>query len=217
RAEAIQHAAKLLPRFRRLQLHGAVEVVVSVEVIEHDESELPPLPRGDTNENPKDIGFIALLKEDYATHDRLPFEPGLWAIWAHRFGNWRMGIRFKPLRMVFTILYVLLKTWVQWIWGIQLDYTTKVGRRVRLWHHGGMVLVAREIGNDVHIRQNTTFGVKNREELRAKPMIGNRVDIGCGATIVGHVHIGHDSVIAANTLVTRDVPPYSVVIGVPGK
>ena len=179
--------------------------------------ELPPLPDGTKNENPSGISFFTLLREDYATHDRRLSEPGLWAVWTHRLGNWRMDIRPKLLRAPFSLLYKMMYLWVLWVWGIQLDYSIPVGRRLRIWHHGGMFLVARSIGNDVHIRQNTTFGVKNRTELLSKPIIEDRVEIGCGVTIVGDVRVGHDSIIAANTLVTRDVPPHALVLGVPGK
>jgi serine O-acetyltransferase len=106
---------------------------------------------------------------------------------------------------------------VSWVWGIDLSYTVRLGRRVRLWHHGGMMLGARAIGDDVHIRHNTTFGVLNRHELSAKPIIGNRVDIGVGACIVGAVTIGDDSVIGPNSVVLRHVPPGSVMMGVPAR
>jgi len=178
---------------------------------------IPPLPIGDTNENPKDIGLFALLKEDWKTHERSLMEPGFWAVTVHRFGNWRMDIRPKLFRFPFTMAYRLLYTWVQWIWGIQLCYTVKLGRRVRLWHHGGMILVARSIGDDVHIRQNTTFGLSRIDEKTARPTIGNRVEVGCGACILGHISIGDDSVIGANAVVTKDVPPKAVVGGVPAK
>jgi serine O-acetyltransferase len=80
-----------------------------------------------------------------------------------------------------------------------------------------MVLGARSIGNDVHIRQNTTFGIARRDQLNGKPMIGDRVDIGCGAAILGHVVVGNDSVIGANAVVVRDVPPDSLAVGVPAR
>jgi serine O-acetyltransferase len=179
-------------------------------------SRIPPLPKGDTNENPKGVSLLQLLAEDYKTHDRSLMEPGFWAVAVHRFGNWRMGLR-KPLRAPCTVAYRTLQTCVHWGWGIKLDYTVKVGRRVRIWHHGGMVLGARSIGDDVHIRQNTTFGVAHRDQPSAKPMIGDRVDIGCGAVIVGHTHVGHDSVVGANAVVTQDVPAFSMVAGVPAR
>jgi serine O-acetyltransferase len=106
---------------------------------------------------------------------------------------------------------------VEWTCGITLLYTVKVGRRVRIWHHGGMILHARSIGDDCHIRQNTTFGIVRRNELEMLPTIEDRVEVGCGAAILGAVRVGHDSIIGANTVIVRDVPPYAVVVGVPGR
>ncbi len=176
-----------------------------------------PLPKGDRNENPVDIGFFSLLAEDFRTHDRKPFEPGFMAIAVHRFGNLRMGIRFAPLRWPFSVLYHLMFAFVSWFWGINLGYTVRLGRRVRIWHHGGMVLGARAIGDDVHIRQNTTFGVLNRQELSGIPIIGSRVDIGVGACIVGAVTVGDDCVIGPNSVVLKDVMPGTVVLGIPAR
>lgn len=180
-------------------------------------SPVPPLNRGDSNLNPSELSFFALLKEDYRTYDRSLLELGLWALWTHRFGNWRMSINYKVLRMPFSLLYKLAYYWITWFWGIKLDYTVKVGRRVRLWHHGGMILGAREIGDDVHIRQNTTLGLADRRDLNAKPIIGNKVEIGTGAVIVGYVKVGDGAIIGANAVVTKDVQPYTLVGGVPAK
>lgn len=179
--------------------------------------EVPPLPQGDHNENPPDIGFCALLAEDLRTHEGNLFEPGFWAVAVHRFGNWRMGLRWKVLRAPCTLLYHVLFKIVEWTCGISLRYTTRLGRRVRLWHHGGMILGARSIGNDVHIRQRTTFGVIRQGHNNEKPIIEDRVDIGCGVCILGYIRIGHDSVIGANAVVLRDLPPASVAVGVPAR
>lgn len=180
-------------------------------------SHLDPPPKGDHNENPGDIGFFALLKEDYVTHDRDLLEPGFWAVAIHRFGNARMGIRFKLLRAPLTIVYRVLYKAMIWLWGIDLPYNTRLGRRVRIWHHGGIWIGARAIGDDVHIRHNTTFGLLSRNEPDDKPIIGNRVDIGLGACILGAVTVGDDCVIGPNSVVIRDLPPGSVVMGVPAR
>jgi serine O-acetyltransferase len=183
----------------------------------YESSSIPPLPMGDTNENPAGIGLLALLAEDFRTYDKNPLEAGFWAVAVHRFGNWRMGLKQRVFRAPCTVLYRTLATSVNWGFGIKLDYTVKLGRRVRIWHHGGMILGARSIGDDVHIRQNTTFGVANRSEPLAKPVIGDRVDIGCGAAILGQIRVEHDSIVGANAVVVRDVPAYSLVVGVPGR
>jgi serine O-acetyltransferase len=80
-----------------------------------------------------------------------------------------------------------------------------------------MVLHARSIGDDVHVRQNTTFGIARRDRLHELPTIEDRVDIGCGAVVLGNITVGHDSVIGANAVVLKDVPPHSVAAGVPAQ
>jgi serine O-acetyltransferase len=179
----------------------------------HDE----PLPIGDSNGNPGDIGLLALLAEDLRTHDGNPLEAGFVALAMHRLANARMDIRPRLLRAPFSLLYKLLYPVVSWAIGIDIPYPTRIGRRVRIWHRGGIWLGARAIGDDVHIRHNTTFGVLNRSDLEAKPMIGNRVDIGVGAGIFGAVTVGDDAMIGPNSVVVRDVPPGSTVMGVPAR
>ena len=114
------------------------------------------LPDGKTNQNPTGIGFIALLREDLANHYGSIWEQGFWAIAVHRFGNWRMGIRPKLLRFPFSLLHRVLNKCVEWSCGISLPYTVKLGRRVRIWHHGGMILHARSIGDDCAGRRPQT-------------------------------------------------------------
>lgn len=177
---------------------------------------IPPLPDGSQNCNPEGISFFKLIKEDYETHERR-FTQGFLTIVLHRYGNWRMGIKNKFLRLPFTVIYKILFPFTELLFGIKLSYNVKVGRRVKIEHFGGMVLGAREIGDDVTIRQNTTFGLAKKTELNAKPTIKNNVDIGCGAAILGHIVIGEHSVIGANAVVVNDIPPYSVVVGVPGR
>jgi serine O-acetyltransferase len=173
---------------------------------------------GAFNLNPPGMSLWQLWKEDLRTHEGDLLSQGFWALAVHRFGNWRMGIRPKILRLPCSILYKFLYKCVEWTCGISLNYTVKVGRRVHIWHHSGMILGARSIGDDVHIRQNTTFGVARRGDNRLlKPIIEDRVDIGCGAVIAGAITIGHDSQIGANAVVLKDVPPYSVAVGIPAK
>ncbi len=101
--------------------------------------------------------------------------------------------------------------------GISLPYTVRVGRRVRIWHHGGIVLHARSIGDDTHIRQNTTMGIAVTRRLTDIPTIGARVDIGCGACILGNVHVGDDAKIGANAVVLADVPAGATAVGIPAR
>lgn len=171
------------------------------------------LTLGHFNCNPLDIGFFALIREDYICHDCDFFSQGFWALAVHRFGNWRMGLRYKVFRAPCTLLYFFLDKLVEWFCGISLKYTVRVGRRVRIWHQGGMVLGALSIGDDVHIRQNTTFGVRRRGDPRwLKPTIEDGCDIGAGAVIVGGIVVGARSRIGANVVLGVSVPPDSVVL-----
>ena len=171
---------------------------------------------GTTNANPKGISFGALVREDFATHNRQWFNQGFWALFWHRFGNWRMG-QPKLLRVLLTPLYRAMFKTTEWVCGVHLPYTVRVGRRVRLEHFGGMILVAQRIGDDVVIRQNTTFGIASTDDLESRPVIGNRVDIGAGAVLIGPVHVGDGARIGANAVVVRDVAAGSTVGGVPAR
>lgn len=171
---------------------------------------------GELDQNPPGLSLWALLREDWEAHDRDLLAQGFWAIAVHRFGNWRMGIRNRILRLPFGFLYRVLYKIVEWTCGISVSYWVRVGRRVHLWHHGGIILGAREIGNDVHIRQNTTLGsVRTGDGRWMKPVIEDRVDIGVGAVILGPITIGHDSIVGANAVVLKDVPPHHIAVGVP--
>jgi serine O-acetyltransferase len=184
---------------------------------QNDGEDLPPLNPGDRNLNPSGIGFLALVLEDLRTYDHDVFEPGFWAVALHRFGNGRMSIRPKLVRAPFSLAYKFFSRLAELFGGIHLPYTVQLGRRVRIWHHGGIVLHARSIGDDVQIRHNTTFGIATRDRIRAIPTIEDRVDIGCGACVLGNVTIGHDSLIGANAVVVTDIPPYSTAVGIPAR
>lgn len=170
-----------------------------------------PLWDGSSNMNPANIDFWALIKEDFQTHDKDFFSQGLFALFVHRFGNWRMGIQTKILRFPMTLLYRFMRKLTQVFCGIKLDYTVHVGRRVKLEHFGGMIIGARSIGDDTIIRQNTTMGIRDISDLCAKPTIEQGVNIGAGAVIVGDITVGRYSVIGPNCVVTEDLPPFSVV------
>jgi serine O-acetyltransferase len=186
-------------------------------VEKHPHPDAGELPLGARDENPRGIGLMALLREDLRTHDGSLLEPGFWAIAVHRLGNWRMGVRRRALRAPLTLLYRSSFTFINWLWGIDLGYTVKLGRRVRIWHHGGMVLTARSIGDDVIIRHNTTMGIARADQKSKRPIIQDRVDIGAGACILGEVTIGHDSVVGANAVVVTSFPPSSTIGGVPAR
>ena len=179
---------------------------------------VPPVSeRGRKNENPPELSFWELLKEDFVTHESGLFEQGFWAVANNRFGNWRMDLKNPLLRAPCTVAYRALEKGIEIFGGITLPYTTKLGRRVRLWHHGGMIIGARAIGNDVHIRQNTTIGGAQTWRDDDLPIIEDGADIGCGASILGPVVVGRGAKLGANAVVLDDVPEGATAVGNPAR
>ncbi|MEQ9460712.1 MAG: serine acetyltransferase [Phycisphaeraceae bacterium] len=175
------------------------------------------LSPGDTNQNPQGLGLWKLIAEDWHTHGRRITAHGFWALAIHRFGNWRMSIRTKPLRAPFTLIYRFLFAFSEWVIGIHLPYTTRVGRRVRIEHFAGIFLVAREIGDDCVLRQHTTLGALDDARIGQYPILGKHVEVGCGVAILGPVRIGDHASIGANAVVVRDIPAHAVAVGVPAR
>src|SRR6185295_11247874 len=166
---------------------------------------------------PAELGFWELLREDFVTHESSLFEQGFWAVANNRFGNWRMDVKSPLLRAPCTAAYRVLEKGIEIFGGITLPYTTKLGRRVRLWHHGGMIIGARAIGNDVHIRQNTTIGVAQTWRDDDLPIIEDGADIGCGASILGPVVVGRGAKLGANAVVLEDIPAGATAMGNPAQ
>lgn len=173
--------------------------------------------QGSRDQNPTDIPLRGLLAEDFRVHGGRLMAPGFWAVAVHRFGNWRMSVRQRPLRAPLSLAYRAAFEVVRQVCGIDLPYDIKLGRRVRIVHHGSIHIGARSIGNDVVIRHAASIGVVRAGQDDPKPIIGDRVEIGPRACIVGSVTIGDDSIVGANTVVPIDLPPRSVALGVPAR
>lgn len=156
------------------------------------------------------------LREDWHAHERDIWRQGLWTLAIYRFGRWRYRLP-GLLRKPFSLLYKLLKVFGQIITGIDLPCETRIGRRLRIEHFGGIIISGDSvIGDDVVIRNGVTIGLK-RTGQRGAPVIGNRVDIGAGAKILGDIRIGDDAVIGANAVVLQDVPAGALAVGIPAR
>jgi serine O-acetyltransferase len=172
--------------------------------------------RGDKNQNPPGMSLWALLREDLRTHESI-FAHGFFALAVNRFGNWRMDLP-RLVRKPFSWLYEFLYIWCLWFARIEVPYLVKVGRRVRIWHNGGCILGALYLGDDVQVRPNVTLGLAHHgAPLTTLPIIEDRVLLGVNVVVLGPITIGHDSIIAANSVVTTDIPPYSIAGGTPAK
>lgn len=163
-------------------------------------------------------GFWALVKEDYRINGCDWTRPGFRAMFMHRFGVWRMSIRSRLLRIPFSMIYRWMHRRVRNRYGIELHYTTKIGRRFRIGHQGAMVVHEfAVIGNDCTIRQGVTIGAAGRYSPDEAPVLGDNVDIGAGAIVMGKIRIGDNVKIGPNAVVMTDVPSGSTAVAMPAR
>ncbi len=160
------------------------------------------------------LSLWKMWREDYATHGRDSTLPGFRALAYHRFGVWRLRVRPRLVRAPLTILYRRLYRRARNRYGIEIPHSVALGRRVRIEHQGGIVVHGSAvIGDDVIIRQGVTIGNRHLDRPDDAPVIGNRVNIGSGAVILGAITIGDDVSIGSNAVVLDDVPAGSTVVG----
>lgn len=102
--------------------------------------------------------------------------------------------------------------------GISISDTTQIGSGFYIGHFGGIVVNSKAIvGKNCNISHGVTIGQLNRGIRAGCPVIGDNVFIGPGAKILGNIHLGDSVAVGANCVVISDIPPHSVVAGVPGK
>ena len=157
------------------------------------------------------------IRSDWNAHQRDWSRHGFWALVVYRFGNWRYGIRPRALRMPFSLLYRVLHFWTISLLGIELPCETKIGERLVIEHVGGIVISGDAVfGDDCVIRNGVTVGLRHRGQ-RGSPVLGDRVDIGAGAKLLGPIRIGNDVAIGANAVVLCDVPDHCAAVGIPAR
>jgi serine O-acetyltransferase len=157
------------------------------------------------------------IREDYRMHEGHVSSQGFWVMIPYRFGRWRYQLRPAVLRKPMSMIYRVLKTVSQVLTGIDLPCEVAIGQRFRIEHFGGIIISGDAvIGDDVVLRNGVTIGLKHRDDP-GSPIIGNRVDIGAGAKLLGKIRIGDDVLIGANAVVITDVPPNSIAVGVPAR
>jgi serine O-acetyltransferase len=140
---------------------------------------------------------------------------GFWVMLVYRLGRWRYTIKPTLLRKFFSFIYKFFYKIVQIITGIELPCEAEIGSNFIIDHFGGIVVSGyAKFGNNCRIRNGVVVGLKNVENPCA-PVIGNDVDIGAGAKILGPIRIGDRVVIGANAVVITDVPDDCIAVGVP--
>ncbi|MEO1958449.1 MAG: serine O-acetyltransferase [Nautiliaceae bacterium] len=158
--------------------------------------------------------FLTVTKRDPAFKNKIELlyaYPGVWAIVFYRIANaiYKKGFK-KTARFIMAIN--------QFLTNIDIHPACKIGENVFIDHGIGVVIGETAIiGNNVTIYQGVTLGGVSLNQGKRHPTIEDECIIGAGAKVLGDITIGKGSKIGANSVVIKDVPPFSTVVGVPGK
>jgi serine O-acetyltransferase len=160
----------------------------------------------------EDVAWV--YQNDPAARSRLEIwlcYSGLHALWWYRLNHWLWQRKFYLLARCFSQVARLLT-------GIEIHPGAQIGERLFIDHGMGVVIgETAVVGNEVTIYQGVTLGGTSLDRgAKRHPTIGNEVVIGGGAKILGNITVGDNCRVGAGSVVLRDVPPDSTIVGVPG-
>lgn len=153
-----------------------------------------------------------VLEHDPAARSKLEIYlcySGLHAVWFHRVNHWLWNHNF-----------FLLARWLsqvaRFLTGIEIHPGAKIGRRLFIDHGLGVVIgETAVVGDDVTLYQGVTLGGTGKEHGKRHPTIEDNVVVGGGAKVLGNITIGRNCRVGAGSVVLRNVPADSTVVGVP--
>jgi serine O-acetyltransferase len=155
-----------------------------------------------------------VFERDPASRSRLEAlfcYPGVHALAFHRAGNrlWKRGW-FGTARFVSHVSRFLT--------GIEIHPAARLGPGLFIDHGMGVVIgETAEVGKNCTLYQGVSLAGTSLKREKRHPTLGDNVVVGAGAKVIGAIYIGDNSRIGAGSVVVRDVPPNSVVVGVPGR
>ena len=175
----------------------------------------------------KTMKFIKYIMSDYVKYSKygsffftiIFLTQGFWALFQYRIASAvYYSIKNRFFRIIIMIPFLLWQKIIEVLTGISIPASVKIGHSFYIGHFGGIIINAKTIiGNNCNISQGVTIGVSGLGERRGTPIIGDNVYIGANAVVAGNFRVGNNVLIAACSLVNREVPDNSVVSGVPSK
>jgi serine O-acetyltransferase len=155
------------------------------------------------------------IRSDLRSHGGDWAAQGFWAMAVYRFGRWRYTVRPAPLRKLLSFAYKVLFKLVQIVTGIELPCEVPIGAGLVIEHSGGIVVSGFAVlGKNCRIRNGVVIGLARVDDPCA-PRLGDGVDVGAGAKLLGGIRIGNNVCIGANAVVITDVPDNCIAVGIP--
>ncbi|WP_373353202.1 serine O-acetyltransferase [Pseudoroseicyclus sp. CXY001] len=158
--------------------------------------------------------IAAVYERDPACHrlmQPLLYFKGFQALQAYRVGHWLFTQGRKDLAF-----FIQMRT--SEAFGVDIHPAARIGRGLMIDHaHSIVIGETAVVGDNCSMLHSVTLGGTGKETEDRHPKIGNGVLIGAGAHVLGNIHVGNCSRIAAGSVVLRDVPPCKTVAGVPAK
>lgn len=139
------------------------------------------------------------------------FFKGYQAVQAYRIGHWLWQNGRKDMAY-----FVQMR--VSEVFGVDIHPAARVGKGIMIDHaHSIVIGETAVVGDNVSMLHSVTLGGTGKEDGDRHPKIGDGVMIGAGAKVLGNIHVGHCSRIAAGSVVLHDVPHNTTVAGVPAR
>ncbi len=136
---------------------------------------------------------------------------GLHAIWAHRLAH---GFYKRKFYFIARVISQISRFFT----GIEIHPGARIGRGLFIDHGMGVVIGETcEIGDNVTLYQGVTLGGTGKEKGKRHPTVKDGALIATGAKVLGSITVGEGARIGAGSVVLKDVPPNSTVVGIPGR
>lgn len=166
------------------------------------------------------MGFIKNIREEIAViRERDPAIHSDWEVFLYP--SFKVMMHYRVAHKLYLKKRYFLARWISQRGvrktGIEIHPGAQIGKGLFIDHGNGVIIGETAIlGDNVTLYQGVTLGGTGKEQGKRHPTVGNNVMISAGAKVLGSFTIGDNSKIGAGSVVLKEVPPGSTVVGVPG-